>query len=90
MTAELKKLAWQRGPVEARIADKADHQGADKLVFWDSANKRRFLELNGKSPSDGNYLLAATIAGLVRGVQLRAFRYVKDDEKIEPDALLKS
>ena len=90
MTAELKKLAWQRGPVEARIADKATIKVPDKLVFLDSANTRRFLELNGNPPSDGNYLLAPESLDWFAVFSFDPSGYVKDDEKIEPDALLKS
>src|SRR5262245_12162534 len=56
--AEMRKLAWQAGPLDARIADKATIKVPPGHVFLDAPNTRRFLELAGNPPRDGHYLFA--------------------------------
>jgi uncharacterized membrane-anchored protein len=88
--AELKKLAWQLGPSEARIGDKATIKVPDGYLFLDDKNTRRFLELMGNPPRDGHYLLAPNTLEWFAVFSFNPSGYVKDDEKIDPDALLKS
>jgi uncharacterized membrane-anchored protein len=88
--AELGKLAWQIGPIEARISDKATIKVPAEFVFLDEKNTRRFLELAGNPPSDGHYLLAPKTLAWFAVFSFNPSGYVKDDEKIDPDALLKS
>jgi uncharacterized membrane-anchored protein len=87
---ELMKLAWQAGPSQGRIADQATIGVPEGYLFLDEKNTRRFLELNGNPPTDGNYLLAP---GTLKWFSVFSFNpsgYVKDDEKIDADKLLKS
>jgi uncharacterized membrane-anchored protein len=86
---ELKKLAWQRGPVEGRIAGKATIKVPQGYVFLDEKNTRRFLELAGNPPRDGNYLFAPDTLDWFAVFNFDTTGYVKDDEKIDPDNLLK-
>ncbi|MEO8005033.1 MAG: DUF2167 domain-containing protein [Betaproteobacteria bacterium] len=88
--AELGKLAWQAGPSEARISDKATLKVPAGYVFLDEKNTRRFLELVGNPPRDGFYLFAPKTLNWFAVFNFDASGYVKDDEKIDPDALLKS
>ncbi len=88
--AELKKLAWQVGPSEARIGDKATIKVPDGYVFLDDKNTRRFLELMGNPPPDGHYLFAPKTLAWFAVFSFNPSGYVKDDEKIDPDELLKS
>ena len=88
--AELGKLAWQAGPSEARISDKATLKVPAGFVFLDEKNTRRFLELVGNPPRDGFYLFAPKTLNWFAVFNFDASGYVKDDEKIDPDALLKS
>ena len=90
MYAELRKLAWQEGPVEGRIGDKASIKVPAQYVFLDAANTRRFLELNGNPPADGHYLLAPKSLEWFAVFHFNPSGYVKDDEKIDPDGLLKT
>ncbi|MEO8630312.1 MAG: DUF2167 domain-containing protein [Betaproteobacteria bacterium] len=90
MAAELKKLAWQAGPSEARIGDKATIQVSAGYLFLDDKNTRRFLELSGNPPRDGHYLLAPNKLGWFAVFSFDPSGYVKDDEKIDPDELLKT
>ncbi|MBI3529017.1 MAG: DUF2167 domain-containing protein [Betaproteobacteria bacterium] len=87
---ELKKLAWQVGPSEARIGDKATIKVPDGYVFLDDKNTRRFLELMGNPPPEGHYLFAPKTLAWFAVFSFNPSGYVKDDEKIDPDELLKS
>lgn len=87
---ELRKLAWQEGPSEGRIAATATINIPSGYVFLDSQNTRRFLELAGNPPRDGHFLFAPRSLKWFSVFSFNASGYVKDDEKIDPDALLKS
>lgn len=89
MQAELRKLAWQQGPAEGRIADKATIQVPQGYVFLDAQSTRRFLELAGNPPRDGHYVFAPVSLAWFSVFSFNASGYVKDDEKIHPDSLLK-
>ena len=88
--AEMKKLAWQQGPGEGRIGDKAVIKIPAEHVFLDATSTRRFLELTGNPPRDDNYLFAPRSLDWFAIFAFDATGYVKDDEKIDADALLKS
>lgn len=87
---ELGKLAWQEGPSVGRIAATATINIPSGYVFLDSQNTRRFLELAGNPPRDGHFLFAPNSLKWFSVFSFNASGYVKDDEKIDPDALLKS
>jgi uncharacterized membrane-anchored protein len=59
-------------------------------VFLDSKNTSRFLELAGNPPREGNYLFAPDTLNWFAVFGFNASGYVKDDEKIDPDQLLKN
>lgn len=87
---ELQKLAWQRGPGDGAIAGKAKIKIPDGFAFLDERNTRRFLELMGNPPRDGHYMIAPAKLDWFAVFSFDAIGYVKDDEKIDADALLKS
>ena len=87
---ELRKLAWQEGPSEGHISTQATIVVPKGYLFLDDKNTRRFLELAGNPPTDGNYLLAPESLKWFSVFSFEATGYVKDDEKIDPDELLKS
>lgn len=87
---ELRKLAWQVGPTEGRIAAKATIKVPQGYLFLDEQNTRRFLELAGNPPKDGHFLFAPDSLKWFSVFSFNASGYVKDDEKIDPDELLKS
>ena len=85
---ELGKLAWQRGPTDARVGAVATLKVAEGQAFLDGPNTRRFLELNQNPPRDDHYTLAG-------GRWFAVFHfensgYVKDDEKLDADELLRT
>lgn len=86
----LRALAWQRGSAEGRIADKASIQIPQGYVFLDAPNTKRFLEIAGNPPRDGHYMIAPETLSWFAVFSFNPVGYVKDDEKINPDELLKS
>ena len=87
---DLAGLQWQKGPGSAKIAGKAEIAIADNYVFLDDRNTRRFLELTGNPPRDGQYTYAPASLAWFAIFSFSETGYVKDDEKINPDELLKN
>jgi len=87
---EVLSLGWQRGPTEGRIGSIAALQIREGQVFLDAADTRRFLELNGNPPRDNRYTLAAEDLSWFAVFFFEDSGYVRDDEKLDADALLKS
>ena len=87
---ELQKLAWQRGPGEGAIGGKATIRIAPDYTFLDEKNTRRFLELMGNPPRDGHYMIAPANLDWFAVFSFDPVGYVKDDEKIDAEALLET
>lgn len=85
---ELGKLEWQRGPTDGAVAGKATIKVPTNYVFLDEKNTRRFLELNGNPPQDGHYMFGPSNLSWFAVFSFNPMGYVKDDEKIDPEALL--
>lgn len=85
---ELEKLEWQRGPTEGAIASKATIKVPKNYLFLDEKNTRRFLELNGNPPADGNFMFGPSDFSWFAIFSFNASGYIKDDEQIDPDTLL--
>jgi uncharacterized membrane-anchored protein len=85
---QMQALAWQRGPTEASLGGIATLRVPEGQAFLDSANTRRFLELNGNPPRDNRYTLAGDDWFAIFFFEDSG--YVKDDEKLDADDLLKS
>ena len=79
LEAELKKLAWQPGPSEGRIGDKATIKVPEGFLFLDARNTSRFLELMGNPPRDGHYLFAPQTLEWFSVFSFDPSGYVKDD-----------
>jgi uncharacterized membrane-anchored protein len=90
IASEMQKLAWQRGPTEGRIADKALVKVPEGYVFLDANNTSRFLELTGNPPRAANYLFAPSSLNWFAVFAFNPSGHVKDDEKIDADELLRS
>jgi uncharacterized membrane-anchored protein len=81
------KLAWQKGPTQVALGSRADVALAEHQAALPEADSGKFLELTGNLPSPGTQIV-------VGGSWWATFEfddsgYVKDDEKIDADALLK-
>jgi uncharacterized membrane-anchored protein len=87
---ELQKLSWQKGPGEGVIGAKAKILIPQGYAFLDDKGTRRFLELMGNPPRDNHYMIAPAGLDWFAVFSFDPVGYVKDDEKIDADALLKS
>lgn len=87
---QMQALAWQRGPTEGRIGGIATIKVPEGLAFLDAPDSRRFLELNGNPPRDNRYTLVGPDGAWFAIFFFEDSGYVKDDEKLDSDALLKS
>ncbi|XLZ67832.1 DUF2167 domain-containing protein [Massilia sp. SR12] len=89
--AAFDKLEWHAGPRAEVIAGKATLKTPnDKVQFLDDKNSRRFLELTGNLPEDGNFIVLDNENGWWADFTFDPSGYVKEGEKIDPDALLKT
>ncbi|SRR5258706_9728806 len=87
---ELQKLAWQRAPGDGVIGARAKIRIPEGYVFLDDKNTRRFLELMGNPPRDHHYLIAPSNLDWFVVFSFDPVGYVKDDEKIDAEALLET
>ena len=86
--AEMRKLPWQEGPATGDVGTRSKIQIPDGARLLPESSGSRFLELTGNLPEPGDTVLVhnhwwATLSFSDSG-------YVKDDEKLDPDALLKA
>lgn len=88
--AKLRALDWVRGPRTVEIGGNSTLSLPEGYVYLDAANTKKFEELN-ENLSDGKEVMIAP-----KNLQWSAYLifedegYVKDDEKIDADAILKS
>jgi uncharacterized membrane-anchored protein len=88
--AELDKLQWVDGPSTVQLTGNASLQVPEGYVFLNPKDTLRYLELN-QNMGDGDEVLVAP-ADLAWSAYLSYLDegYVKDDEEIDADALLKT
>ena len=84
--AEMQKLPWQVGPATGDVGGHSKLDIPDGARLLPESSGSRFLELTGNLPEPGDTVLVrkdwwATLSFDDSG-------YVKDDEKLDPDALL--
>jgi uncharacterized membrane-anchored protein len=87
---QMQALAWQRGPTAGSIGGIATIAVPQGQAFLDGPNTRRFLELNGNPPRDNRYTLVGPEGAWFAVFFFEDSGYVKDDETLDPDALLTS
>ena len=86
---ELDKLKWVDGPTIIAMPGNATLQLPEGYVYLDQKNARRYLELN-ENLSDGNeVMIAPDDLSWTAYLGFLEEGYVKDDEQIDADALLK-
>ena len=88
VASQMRALGWQRGPADGSLGGIATLRIAEGQAFLDGPNTRRFLELTRNPPRDGRYTLVADEWFAIFFFEDSG--YVRDDEKLDPDALLKS
>src|SRR5438093_703035 len=87
---QIQGLGWVHGPADANIGGLATITVPKGLSFLDGPNTRKFLELNLNPPRDDHYTLSSQDLSWFAVFYFESVGYVKDDEKLDPDALLKS
>lgn len=89
--AELRKLGWQEGPSKGAIGANATIDVPAGYVFLGDRDTRRFIELVGNPPpQQSHYLIAPKSLDWFAVFSFDATGYIKDDEKIDANDLMKT
>ncbi len=88
--AALRALDWHVGPRTEQVVGKATLKtpNAD-ILFLDDANSEKFLKITGNLPEPGNNILYSEKEGWWADFSFDPIGYVKDDDKIDAEELLK-
>jgi uncharacterized membrane-anchored protein len=87
---QMASLAWQRGPGDAQIGGVGTLKLRQGQAFLDGPNTRRFLELNRNPGRDNHFTLVGGEGTWFAVFYFEDSGYVKDDEKLDADEILKS
>lgn len=89
--AVLQSLSWVEGPKTVSVGSNGTFSIPAGYVFLSSADTRRWLEEVTQNPSSGNeFFFAPSSLSWWAIFQYEATGHVKDDEKIDADALMAS
>ena len=86
--SEMQKLPWQEGPATGDVGSRSKIQIPDGARLLPESSGGRFLELTGNLPEQGDTVLVRK--GWWATLSFDDSGYVKDDEKLDADALLAS
>lgn len=86
---KLSALPWVKGPAQDPISGVATVKLADDEQFLGSAATNEFLQLLGYPPVQDSFTLAKKDLSWASVFHFHRNGYVKDDEKLDPDLLLK-
>jgi uncharacterized membrane-anchored protein len=84
------ELKWVSAPAVGKVGGKAEFKVTGSSVFLDPIETDKFLQLNGNLPTKDAYTIANEKSDWFGILQVVEEGYVKDDEKIDADALIKS
>ncbi len=87
---KLATLNWIKGPTTVAVGDNARLVIPEGYVFLDAANTARYDELNENLGDGKEVMVAPADLHWSSYLEFDAGGYVKDDDKIDADALLKS
>jgi uncharacterized membrane-anchored protein len=87
---QLRALQWQRGPAAGHVGTLATVAIPNQYVFLNEPETSKFLQLMGNPPKSGYYAFAPESLTWFAVFHFNDTGYVKDDEKIDPNALLES
>jgi uncharacterized membrane-anchored protein len=88
--AGLKALAWVKGPTSVPVSGNASLTIPENYVFLDAANTAKFEELNENLSNGKEVMVAPSDLHWSAYLEFDEGGYVKDNEKIDAGALLKS
>lgn len=87
MLKQIQALGWQKGPAKSALGTRANIAIAAHTAILGEADSSKFLELTGNLPSPETNILSSDTWWAT--FEFDPVGYVKDDEKIDADALLK-
>lgn len=87
---QMRELGWLKPGAIASVAGKAEFKGSPTYTFLGEADTDKFLKLNGNPPAGHSYTIAPTHSNWFAILHFAPEGYIKDDEKIDADALLKT
>jgi uncharacterized membrane-anchored protein len=83
-------LQWVNGPAKQPVTERAQINLPAGVRYLDPKNTNDFLKLTGNLPEENSYTVAAKDLHWFSIFAFNDMGYVKDDEAIDADALLKS
>jgi uncharacterized membrane-anchored protein len=83
-------LPWVNTPQTVKIAERAELKLNETSMFLDKSGTDKFLELTQNLPEENSFTLAPKGGNWFAIYSFSDMGYVKDDEKIDADALLKT
>lgn len=87
---QMASLNWVKAPNTVKITDRATLKLTGNQLYLDSIETNKFLKLNGNLPRENSFTLMDGREYWFSIFSFTADGYVKDDEKIDGDALLKA
>lgn len=88
--AKLRALNWVRGPRDISVSGNSTLSLPEGYVYLDAANTKKFEELNENLSSGKEVMVAPQSLQWGAYLVFDDAGYVKDDEKIDADAILKT
>jgi len=88
--AQIQNLGWKVGPSEGKIAGRATIAIPAKYMFLGAADTSKFLTLMRNLPRNDSYTFAPNDLNWFAIFDFEDTGYIKDDEKIDADAVLQS
>lgn len=86
---QIAALNWVKAPNTVKITEQAKLKLTGNQLYLDDVETNKFLKLNGNLPRDNSFTLLDGTEFWFAVFEFTADGYVKDDEKINADALLK-
>lgn len=87
---QMRELGWLKPGAIGAVDGKAEFKASPAYTFLGVGDTDKFLKLNGNPPVGNAYTIAATQAGWFGILHFAPEGYIKDDEKIDAEALLKT
>jgi uncharacterized membrane-anchored protein len=87
--AKFEALPWVNAPQNPQVTDRATIKLNGTVQYLDANGTNKFLQLTGNLPEKDSYTIAAKDSNWFAVYTFADIGYVRDDEKIDADALLK-
>jgi uncharacterized membrane-anchored protein len=87
---QIEALPWITKPGSVAITTRAELLLDPKVRYLDAKGTNGYLKITGNLPEDDSYIIASRANGWFAVYSFSDIGYVKDDEKIDAEALLKT